>query len=151
MLYPRANLSLICKNPWKTKHLKMSNGQYSTLFTFSISPPLKFLEALFVLQTTFITLSLFCAMIKSTKMISVFGILWKIEQKLVFLKSGIYKFFHSKINTWIMITVNNNRLDGRGLWLCLTWQARQTPWRWASSPHGPQRRWLKEGEVVKVF
>ena len=46
----------------------------STLFTFSISPPLKFLEALFILQTTFITLSPSCTMIKSTKMITFLGI-----------------------------------------------------------------------------
>ena len=53
----------------------------NTLFTFSVLPPRKFIEALFLLQTSFITLSPSSIMIENTKIISVLGILWKKKQK----------------------------------------------------------------------
>ena len=66
----------------------------NTLFIFSMSPPLKFLEALFILQTTFITLSPSSTMIKSTKMISVLGIFLKNRAEIkIFQKFGSYKYF----------------------------------------------------------
>ena len=89
--------------------------QPTTLFTFSILPPLKFEEALFFLQTSFNTLSPSSTMIKDTKIISIFGISWKIKQKSKICKeSGIYKSF--------IAGLKNELLFHTRIAICLAWK-----------------------------